>query len=84
MSGQGKDKNDRAGENAVTGPTAGRRDFLKAMTGASALAATAVVASEQAVAQAPASGRESRDERRKARYQPNSADVQNFYRTNRY
>ncbi|MBN8943884.1 MAG: formate dehydrogenase [Rhizobiales bacterium] len=54
------------------------------MTGASALAATAVVASEQAVAQAPASGRESRDERRKARYQPNSADVQNFYRTNRY
>uniref|UniRef100_UPI0013DD45ED twin-arginine translocation signal domain-containing protein n=1 Tax=Streptococcus pneumoniae TaxID=1313 RepID=UPI0013DD45ED len=68
MAGQGKDKNDRTGDSAVTGATADRRDFLKAMTGASALAATAVVASEPAAAQAPGTGRESRDERRKARY----------------
>ncbi|MCA0318396.1 MAG: twin-arginine translocation signal domain-containing protein [Proteobacteria bacterium] len=59
-----------------------RRDFLKAMTGASAAAAAAVVGSETAEAQAPA--RESRDERTKARYQANSAHVQAFYRTNRY
>ena len=59
-----------------------RRDFLKAMTGAGA-AAVGAVATETAVAQQPAE-RESRDERTKARYQPNSPDVQAFYRTNRY
>lgn len=57
-----------------------RRDVLKAMTGA---AAVAVAVSEPAAAQ-QASERENRDERRKARYQPNSPDVQAFYRTNRY
>lgn len=61
---------------------AGRRDVLKALTGVSALAATAIVGADQASAQT--SARESRDERRKARYQPNSPDVQTFYRTNRY
>lgn len=60
----------------------GRRDFLKAMTGASAAAAAAVVGSETAEAQTAT--RESRDERTKARYQANSAHVQAFYRTNRY
>jgi hypothetical protein len=59
-----------------------RRDFLKAMTGASAAAAAAVVGAEPAEAQA--ASRESRDERTKARYQANSPDVQAFYRTNRY
>lgn len=59
-----------------------RRDFLKAMTGASAVAAAAVVGADQAEAQAAT--RESRDERTKARYQANSAHVQAFYRTNRY
>ena len=61
---------------------AGRRDFLKAMTGASAVAAAAVVGAEPAEAQAPQ--RESREERIKARYQANSPHVQAFYRTNRY
>lgn len=59
-----------------------RRDVLKAMTGAGA-AAVVVAVSEPAEAQ-QASERENRDERRKARYQPNSPDVQAFYRTNRY
>lgn len=59
-----------------------RRDFLKALTGAGAIGA-AVAVSEIAQAQS-ASDRESRDERTKARYQPNSPDVQAFYRTNRY
>ena len=59
-----------------------RRDFMKAMTGAGA-AAVGAVAVETAVAQQPAE-RENRDERTKARYQPNSPDVQAFYRTNRY
>jgi hypothetical protein len=59
-----------------------RRDFLKAMTGASAAAAAVVVGAEPAEAQT--NTRESRDERTKARYQANSAYVQAFYRTNRY
>lgn len=62
--------------------TPARRDVLKAFGAASAVAATAVVASDEAAAQA--GRRESRDERRKARYQPNSPHVQAFYRTNRY
>lgn len=60
----------------------GRRGFLKAMTGATALAATAVVGAGEAEAQA--TRRETRDERRRARYQGNSKHVQDFYRTNRY
>jgi hypothetical protein len=59
-----------------------RRDFLKAMTGASAAAAAVVVGAEPAEAQA--NTREARDERTKARYQASSPDVQAFYRTNRY
>jgi hypothetical protein len=61
---------------------AGRRDFLKAMTGASAAAAAVVVGADTAEAQATRT--ESREERVKARYQANSPDVQAFYRTNRY
>lgn len=61
----------------------GRRDFLKAMSGAGAAAvAVAVAVSEPVAAQAPE--RESRDERTKARYRADSPDVQAFYRTNRY
>jgi hypothetical protein len=57
-----------------------RRDVLRALAagagaGAAAAASTALV--EPALA-------ESDDEKRKARYQPNSADVQNYYRVNRY
>jgi hypothetical protein len=56
-----------------------RRDFLRRMTagvgfavGASSLPREALAADEPA------------DERRKARYQANSPDVQSFYRVNRY
>ncbi|MDP2802834.1 MAG: formate dehydrogenase [Phreatobacter sp.] len=59
-----------------------RRAFLKAMTGASVVTAAAIVGAEPAEAQTAT--RESRNERTKARYQANSADVQAFYRTNRY
>jgi hypothetical protein len=69
-------------KNQGTAAAPARRDFLKAMTGASAVAAAAVVGADQADAQAVT--RESRDERTKARYQANSAHVQAFYRTNRY
>lgn len=54
-----------------------RRDVLKGL-GVAGAATTG-----QAEAQQP-STRETRDERTKARYQPNSPDVQAFYRTNRY
>ena len=66
---------------AEAGVATDRRGFLKAVTGASAVAATAVVGADPAEAQTT---RESREERTKARYQANSPDVQAFYRTNRY
>jgi hypothetical protein len=53
-----------------------RRDVLRAL-GAGAAAAASSAPVEPALA-------ESNDEKRKARYQPNSADVRNFYRVNRY
>ena len=58
----------------------GRRDFLRAL-GAGAGAAAA--ASGTFVEEADAAG-ESNDEKRKARYQANSPDVQAYYRVNRY
>jgi hypothetical protein len=58
----------------------GRRDFLRALgAGAGAAAATAAPLASTALADT-----ESNEEKRKARYQANSADVQNFYRVNRY
>jgi hypothetical protein len=58
-----------------------RRDVLRALGfGASAAAA---VAAAPLIEPAAAQG-ESDAEKRKARYQPNSADVQNYYRVNRY
>ena len=57
-----------------------RRDVLRALgVGASAAVAASSARVEPARAQA-----ESNDDKRKARYQPNSADVQNYYRVNRY
>jgi hypothetical protein len=77
------------GKDNGRGASAGRRDFLKAMTGASAVAAAAVIgAPPPAEAQSPngngSSTHESKEERLKARYQPDAPDVQAFYRTNRY
>ena len=57
-----------------------RRGFLRAL-GAGAGAAAAASAPLASTAHADT---ESNAEKRKARYQANSADVQNYYRTNRY
>jgi len=57
----------------------GRRDFLRAMGAGAGLAVTAAA---PLATQAAAS--ESDAERKKARYQPNSTDVQSFYKVNRY
>ena len=58
-----------------------RRDVLRALGfGAGA----AVAASAPLIEQAAAADSETNDEKRKARYQPNSTDVQNYYRVNRY
>jgi hypothetical protein len=59
----------------------GRRDFLRAL-GAGAVGGAAAVA-------APVGGEaladtENNDEKRKARYQPNSDDIKAYYRVNRY
>ena len=62
----------------------GRRDFLRALgAGAGAGAGAAAAASGTFVEEAAAAG-ESNDEKRKARYQANSPDVQAYYRVNRY
>jgi len=53
--------------------TLDRRDVLRALAG------TAVAASAPAAADS-----ESDSEKRKPRYQPNSPEVQTFYRVNRY
>jgi hypothetical protein len=58
----------------------GRRDFLRALGAGAGVAATA---SGTFVEEAAAAG-ESNDEKRKARYQANSPDVQAYYRVNRY
>lgn len=57
----------------------GRRDFLRAMGAGAGLAvsAAAPLATEAAAS-------ESDTEKKKARYQANSTDVQSFYRVNRY
>jgi sugar (pentulose or hexulose) kinase len=62
------------------GNKVGRRDFLRAL-GAGAGAAAAV--SGTVVDRAAAAGT-TKDEKRKSRYQPNSPDIQAYYRVNRY
>ena len=58
----------------------GRRDVLRAL-GAGAGAAVTAAAPLATSAQADS---ETTDEKRKTRYQPNSAEIQTFYRVNRY
>jgi hypothetical protein len=63
-------------------PDIGRRDLLRVLaTGAGAVAASAAP-----LAAAAAAERENTDaaKKRRARYQPNSPEVQTFYRVNRY
>jgi hypothetical protein len=57
----------------------GRRDFLRAMGAGAGLAVTAAapLATEAAATESDA-------EKKKARYKANSADVQTFYKVNRY
>jgi hypothetical protein len=58
----------------------GRREFLRPLgVGTAAAAASAPLVGGPAAADT-----ENNDEKRKARYQPNSASVQTFYRVNRY
>jgi hypothetical protein len=60
--------------------TLGRREFLRTLgAGATVAAAAATPMAGQARADS-----ESNDEKRKARYQANSREVQTFYRVNRY
>ena len=58
----------------------GRRDFLRALGGG----AGAAVASPGPLLQEAVADSESKDEKRKARYQADSKDVQAYYRVNRY
>ena len=57
----------------------GRRDFLRAMGAGAGVAvtATASFATEAVAAESDA-------DKKKARYQPNSTDIQSYYKSNRY
>jgi hypothetical protein len=57
----------------------GRRDFLRAVGAGAGLAVTAA-----APLATGAAASESDADKRKARYQANSTDVQSYYRVNRY
>jgi len=57
----------------------GRRDFLRAMGAGAGLAVTAA-----APLATGAAASETDAEKKKARYQANSTDVQSFYKVNRY
>ncbi len=60
--------------------TVRRRDFLRTLSlGAGVAAAASAPLADQALADGA-----SNDDQRKARYQANSADVENYYRVNRY
>jgi len=58
----------------------GRRTFLRALGAGAGVVAT----TSAAIVQEAAGADETNDEKRKARYQANSPDVQAFYRVNRY
>lgn len=59
----------------------GRRDLFRAFATA---AAVATAAGGVSVFQPTEAKSESRSDKRRARYQPNSPEVQTFYRVNRY
>jgi hypothetical protein len=57
----------------------GRREFLRTLG-----AGTAAAAASAPLVGPAAADTETNDEKRRARYQPNSPEVQTFYRVNRY
>ena len=71
--------NTRKQTNNAKRQSVGRRDVLRVL----GVGAGAAVAGSSTMVE-PAAAQVSNDEKRKARYQPNSADVQNYYRVNRY
>ncbi len=58
----------------------GRREFLRTL----GVGATAAAAAVGPLAETAHADSENNAEKRKARYQANSPEVQNFYRVNRY
>ena len=70
------EKNMKTGVSTIVG----RRGLLRTMiTGAAAAAAITAVVLETTAAKPSTS-----EDKRRARYQPNSAEVRDFYRVNRY
>jgi hypothetical protein len=66
--------------NNRTKPAVARRDLLRVL----AFGSAAKVAGTAVSVVPAAADSESNSEKRKARYQPNSQEVQTFYRVNRY
>ena len=60
--------------------TVGRRDFLRALGAGAGVAVTAAAP----LATVSKADTENNDEKRKARYKADSANIQTFYRVNRY
>ena len=70
------EKNMKTGVSTIVG----RRGLLRAMiTGAAATAAITAIVREPTAAKPSTT-----NDKRRARYQPNSTEVQTFYRVNRY
>ena len=70
------EKNMKTGVSTIVG----RRGLLRAMITGAAAAAAVTAAVRETTAAKPGTA----DDKRRARYQPNSAEVQTFYRVNRY
>jgi hypothetical protein len=58
----------------------GRREFLRAL----GVGATGVAAAAAPLPDVARADTETRDEKRRARYKPDSAHIQTYYRVNRY
>jgi hypothetical protein len=58
----------------------GRRDFLRALGAGAGVAVTTAAP----LATSAAADSETNDEKRKARYKPDSAEVKTYYRVNRF
>jgi hypothetical protein len=72
--------NKQPNKRGAKGRALGRREFLRTL----GAGATAAAASAGPLAETARADSETYDEKRKARYQANSPEVQTFYRVNRY
>jgi hypothetical protein len=74
-----KKPNAATGDHETARREFGRREFLRTLG-----AGAAMVAAPEGLVEEARADQSSYQDKRKARYQPNSKDIQDFYRVNRY